>query len=78
MEDGFRNIIIVHLGKNENAFHKAVVNLDISNVKFYHVWPSEKLGGMLKAGAALTKDRIEQGYNDADKQLQEIIGIGRE
>jgi len=73
VEDGFRNIIIVYLDNNEEAFQKAIAKLDIKNVKFHHVWPSEDLGKMTKAGTALTKVRIELGYKDAASQLKSLL-----
>lgn len=76
VEDGFRNIIIIYLDgkdKNEKAFCKAIGNLDVENVNFYHVQPSENIGNMLIAGAAPTKKGIEIGYKDAANQLQKIL-----
>lgn len=75
VEDGFRNIIIVHLDNKELGFTKAVKNLDISNVKLYPVHPSESLGNIYNAGAALTIDRIALGYKDAENQLKKILSV---
>lgn len=70
-EDGFRNIIVVQLSDNEEAFKKSTEHY--KNVKFHHVKPSKSLGKMTQTGAALTKYRIKCGYEDAASQLQEIL-----
>ena len=75
VEDGFRNIIVVHLSrKYEKRFKQAVKGLDITNTKFYHVKPSKGLGGMLNVKLNKTEQRIAQGYDDAAAQLSELLG----
>lgn len=74
VEDGFRNIIVVHLDDNEKAFQKSIANLkNTANVNFYRVKPTKSLGSMEKAGQALTKARIELGEKDAAEQLAKIL-----
>lgn len=72
-EDRFRNIIVVQLSDDEESFKKSTE--DFKNVKFYRVKPSEKLGKMKQAGAALTKARIKRGEEDAANQLQEVLSL---
>ena len=77
VEDGFQNIIVVHLDhptpERKDAFNKNLRGLDTNGVIFHHVWPSEDLGNILEANPTLTGKRLTYGYGDAELQLNTLL-----
>ena len=74
-DEGFRNIIVVHLGMDE------IIDLTrFPEANIIEILPQEDQGGFLKGTLDFTpegaKRRIEQGYEDAVRILKPIYEMG--
>lgn len=79
IDSGFRNIIIIHLEylkKIEDRDRKECMirSQGDSGIRFLHIWPSSpSIGDTLQMDASLTRFRINMGYEDAQRQLDEQL-----
>lgn len=74
IEAGFSYIIVVHLEyletKKQRKKEQQISSQANGQVKFFHVWPSNKsIGDTLQISPYWTKMRINLGYIDAQSQL---------
>lgn len=74
-DDGFRNLIVVHLTREEPVDRKAFPDCNI-----IEIMPQEDLGGMVSGTMNFkpesAKMNIQRGYNDAVKILEPLFKTG--
>ena len=75
-ERGYDKILVIHLNpydkvaRHEHEFHGETA--DNGRVQFHHLYPEKQLGSFMWTSPSLVAERMERGYREGKKFIQEI------
>jgi NTE family protein len=71
VDNGFKNIIVIHLSRKDKDIKEYSAN-SYKSVKLHHIYPSDSLDDIFKIDQSLTERRMKMGYEDMRNWLNNV------